>query len=119
MVKERRVMKETYLYFLIVIASLVSCKSEPDICAQYNDVLNGYFESSLMEGTWRFSGGKAGSIIIRGLDYNDMDCGYQITDCETGQAHMNCEGAGIDKVITIISKDEIEVGQIPYKRVKK
>jgi hypothetical protein len=107
------------IFLLVVLASVLSCKSEPDICAQYDDVLNGYFESRLMEGTWRFTGGKGGSIIIRGSGYNDMDCGYQITNCETGAVHMNCEGAGLDKVIKIISKDEIEVGQIPYKRVKK
>jgi len=58
-----------------------------------------------------------GTIIIRGLDYNDMDCGYQITNCETGDAHMNCEGAGLDKPIKIISKDEILVGDIKYTRV--
>lgn len=96
---------------------LVACKSEPSPCDAYDEALNGYFASTLSVGTWRFTGGKAGTIIIRGLDYNDMDCGYQITNCETGDAHMNCEGAGLDKAIKIISKDEIEVGDITYKRV--
>lgn len=112
-------MKTSYLYLLIVIASIVSCKSEPDFCAKYDEVLNGYFESHLMDGTWRFTGGKGGSIIIRGSGYNDMDCAYEVMNCETGQVHMNCDGAGLDKVFKIISKDKIEVGQIPYKRVTK
>ncbi len=110
-------MKTIHVYIFFIVASLFSCKSEPDICDRYDETLNGYFESNIMEGKWRFTGGRSGSIIIRGLDYNDMDCGYQIMNCETGEAHMNCEGAGLDKVITIISKDEIKVGQIPYKRV--
>lgn len=106
------------LFGLIMISlSVLSCKSEPSPCDQYDEVLNGYFSSTLSEGTWRFSGGKAGTIIIRGLDYNDMDCGYQITNCETGDAHMNCEGAGLDKPIKIISQDEIRVGDMKYTRV--
>lgn len=97
----------------------VGCKTEPNACDRYDQVLNGYFETSIMEGTWRFSGGKAGTIIIRGLDYNDMDCGYQVTNCETGEAHMNCEGAGLDKSIQIVSNDEIKVGDMTYKRISK
>lgn len=104
---------------LSIMALCLSCKSEPGPCDAYNEVLNGYFETSIMEGTWRFSGGKAGTIIIRGLDYNDMDCGYQITNCETGDAHMNCEGAGLDKRIQVISQDEIKVGDMTYKRISK
>lgn len=119
MVKERGVMNYIYILFgfIFMALSLHSCKSEPSACDQYDEVLNGYFESSLSVGTWRFSGGKAGTIVIRGLDYNDMDCGYQITNCETGDAHMNCEGAGLDKPIKIISQNEIRVGDMKYTRV--
>jgi len=118
--KERRVMNYisvAVISMIFLAMSLLSCKSEPSACDRYDEALNGYFSSTLSVGTWRFSGGKAGTIIIRGLDYNDMDCGYQITNCETGEAHMNCEGAGLDKPIRIISKDEIRVGDINYKRV--
>lgn len=104
---------------LSILALCAACKSEPSPCDRYNKVLDGYFETSIMEGTWRFSGGKAGTIVIRGLDYNDMDCGYQITNCETGDAHMNCEGAGLDKRIQIITNDEIKVGDMTYKRISK
>lgn len=110
--------RNSILISLALFTSIaLGCKSDPKPCDIYDQTLNGYFASSLSEGTWRFSGGKAGTITIRGLDYNDMDCGYQITNCLTGDAHMNCEGAGLDKAIRIISVNEIEVGDIKYKRV--
>lgn len=112
---------QVFAVFLVLMLTILclSCKSEPNACDRYNEVLNGYFETNIMEGTWRFTGGRAGTIIIRGLDYNDMDCGYQITNCETGEAHMNCEGAGLDKSIQIVSNDEIKVGDMTYKRISK
>jgi|GEM_PF-2164130 len=103
---------------VLLFVILLSCKTETDDpCYQYDQILEGEFETNLMVGTWKFKGGKAGTITIRGVDYNDMDCGYQIMDCNTGSIHMNCDGAGVDKVLTIIDPNNIEVGGIPYKRI--
>ncbi len=111
--------KNLSLLLTLLVILLLSCKAETeDPCYQYEQILEGEFETTLMVGTWRFKGGKAGTITIRGVDYNDMDCGYQIMDCKTGSIHMNCDGAGVDKDLVIIDQDNIEVGGLPYKRIK-
>jgi len=113
-------MSKYYMSFCaILLTILYSCKSETDDpCYQYNQTLEGEFETTIMVGTWKFKGGKAGTITIRGVDYNDMDCGYQVMDCKTGSIHMNCDGAGVDKELIIIDQNNIEVGGLPYKRVQ-
>jgi len=103
---------------ITVFAFLQSCKEPPpDPCDRYN-LITGAFSTFGMEGTMTFSGGIDGRIDIRGLDYNDMTCTYQILNCETGQADMNCDGAGINRVLKVISADSIQVSQIVYVRVK-
>lgn len=111
------------IYIIIISSFLFGCKdinvknSEPDPCDLYQ-YLKGPFSVSHMEGTMTFSGGMKGNIEIEGLDYNDMTCTYNILDCTTGTADMNCDGAPYQTTLIMISKDEVKIGETNYLRVK-
>lgn len=105
-----------YLVFFASCEGLSGTKSQ-DPCDLY-EYLKGPFETDYLEGTMTFSGGMNGTIEIMGVDYNDMDCTYKITDCITGQADMVCDGAPHQSTLKMISKDTVLVGESTYIRAK-
>lgn len=102
--------------FLSSCDNLTSKKST-DPCDLYQ-YLNGPFETDYLEGVMKFSGGMSGTIEIVGVDYNDMDCTYTVTDCMTGQANMVCDGAAHQNTLRMISRDTVLIGESTYTRVK-
>lgn len=89
-----------------------------DKCELIDKTLVGVFSNDLQEGTMTWSGGLNGSVDIAGPDYNDIVCTYIISDCESNQINMNCNGAPYDSELIVYNRDSMKLGMIVYTRVK-
>ena len=87
-------------------------------CERFDRILNGPFVSEFREGTMTFTGGLTGTMEAVGVDYNDMVCNYTITDCNTGLATLNCQGAPHEVNYVILSDDSIKIDNDLYVRLQ-
>ena len=109
-------MKSTWLIISFSLA-LFSCKfSKDEYCNDYLQ-LAGQYKHVVNEGVVTWTGELTGTVDFSGVDYNEMTCTYQITDCESGTILMNCEGADFPTTIIINEDQSIMLNSSIYKKL--
>lgn len=108
-------MKTTLLILTSII--LFGCNfNKKDDCSDYRQ-LSGQYKHVANEGVVTWNGDLVGSVNFSGVDYNDMTCTYEITDCKTGEVIMNCNGANFNTAIEVNEDNSIMLNSNLYNKL--
>jgi hypothetical protein len=109
-------------YLIIAFSALImSCNygkkdDRNNNCSDYQS-LSGTYQHSVNEGKVIWSGELTGTVDFSGVDFNDMTCSYEVTDCETGAIVMNCNGANFNTTIELLENNSIMLNSSLYKKL--
>lgn len=110
----------TYMKTILIIlfsTLLIGCNyNKKDNCSNYRQ-LSGQYQHAINEGVVLWTGALTGSVEFSGVDFNDMTCTYEITDCETGTISMNCGGSNFETTVVVREDNSIMLNSSLYNKL--